>query len=155
MCLFTFYFKKEVLAGIEKRSPYSVLLSKLKGDDFDMKKIFTFSIILSLLVSVIGFVNEKEVEASTGPFVHPGLLHTQADFDRMKQMVNAGTRPYLDGYNQLVNSSLSSSNWIPRATDTIIRGGTGDNVSLLYIDIARAYQNALLWKITGNTANGN
>jgi hypothetical protein len=25
---------------------------------------------------------------------------------------------------------------------------------LLYVDVARAYQNALLWKITGNTANG-
>jgi hypothetical protein len=25
----------------------------------------------------------------------------------------------------------------------------------LYVDAARAYQNALLWKITGNTANGN
>ena len=119
-----------------------------------MKKILSFSIILSLLVSMIGFVNVREAEASTGPFVHPGLLHTQADFDRMTQMVNAGTQPYLDGYNQLVNSTLSSSNWTPRATATIIRGGAGDNVTLLSIDVARAYQNALLWKITGNTANG-
>ncbi|XEC94420.1 RICIN domain-containing protein [Paenibacillus tarimensis] len=117
------------------------------------KKIIAVSMIVSLLATMIGFVNEGEA-ATTGPFVHPGILHTQADFDRMGQMVNAGTQPYLDGYNRLVNSSLSSSNWTPRATDTIIRGGTGDNVSLLYIDIARAYQNALLWKITGNTANG-
>ncbi|WP_082614650.1 AbfB domain-containing protein [Paenibacillus sp. Soil787] len=116
-----------------------------------MKKILAFSIILCLLVSMIGFV--KEGQAATD-FVHPGILHTQADFDRMKQMVNAGTQPYLDGYNQLVNSPLSSSNWTQRATATITRGGTGDNVSLLYIDVARAYQNALLWKITGNTANG-
>jgi hypothetical protein len=93
-------------------------------------------------------------QAATTAFVHPGILHTQADFDRMKQMVNAGTQPYLEGYNQLAGSPLSSSNWTPRATDTIIRGGTGNNVSLLYIDVARAYQNALLWKITGNTANG-
>ena len=119
-----------------------------------MKKMLAFSIMLSLLVSVIGFISESQVEASTGPFVHPGLLHTQADFDRMTQMVNAGTQPYLDGYNQLVNSTLSSSNWTPKATATITRGGTGDNVTLLSIDVARAYQNALLWKITGNTANG-
>ncbi len=117
-----------------------------------MKKILAFSIILSLLVSMIVYVNEGQ--AATSPFAHPGILHTQADFDRMTQMVNAGTQPYLDGYNQLVNSTLSSSNWTPRATATIIRGGTGDNVSLLSIDVARAYQNALLWKITGNTANG-
>jgi hypothetical protein len=117
-----------------------------------MKKILSFSVIVSLLLSMIVFVNEGQ--ASTGNFVHPGILHTQADIDRITQMVNAGTQPYLDGYNQLVGSSLSSTNWTPRATETIIRGGTGDNVSLLYIDVARAYQNALLWKITGNTANG-
>lgn len=117
-----------------------------------MKKILAFSIILSLLVSMIGYVNKGQAATD---FVHPGILHTQADFDRMQQMVNAGTQPYLDGYNQLVGSPLSSSNWTPRATATINRGGTDDNVALLYIDIARAYQNALLWKITGNTANGN
>ncbi|HTG70372.1 MAG TPA: AbfB domain-containing protein [Candidatus Udaeobacter sp.] len=117
-----------------------------------MKKMLAFSIILSLLLSMLVYVNEGQ--AATTPFAHPGILHTQADFDRMTQMVNAGTQPYLDGYNQLVGSAFSSSNWTPRATDTIIRGGEGDNVSLLYIDVARAYQNALLWKITGNTANG-
>ncbi|WP_223829338.1 AbfB domain-containing protein [Paenibacillus arenilitoris] len=119
-----------------------------------MKKLIKYLIVFSLLASMFGFVHEKEAGASTGPFAHPGLLHTQADFDRMEQMVDAGTRPYLDGYNQLAGSALSSSNWTPRATDTIIRGGTGDNVALLFIDVARAYQNALLWKITGNTANG-
>ncbi|WP_308368101.1 MULTISPECIES: RICIN domain-containing protein [unclassified Microbulbifer] len=109
-----------------------------------MKKLLAFTFVICLLGGTRGYA----------AFEHPGILHTQADFDRMSQMVNAGTQPYLDGYNQLANSSLSSSDWTPRATDTIIRGGTGDNVALLYIDVARAYQNALLWKITGNTANG-
>ncbi|WP_084134630.1 RICIN domain-containing protein [Paenibacillus harenae] len=117
-----------------------------------MKRILAVSMILCLLASMIGFVDKGQAAATD--FVHPGILHTQADFDRMKQMVNAGTQPYLDGYNKLVSSPLSSSNWTPRATDTIIRGGTGDNVALLNVDVARAYQNALLWKITGNTANG-
>lgn len=111
---------------------------------------------MSLVFALANITSKQDVaEAATTPFAHPGLLHTQADFDRMKLMINAGTQPYLDGYNQLANSSLSSSSWTPRATGTIIRGGTGDNVALLYNDVARAYQNALLWKITGNTANGN
>lgn len=109
-----------------------------------MKKLLAFTFVICLLGGTRGYA----------AFEHPGILHTQADFDRMSQMVNAGTQPYLDGYNQLANSSLSSPDWTPRATDTIVRGGTGDNVALLYIDVARAYQNALLWKITGNTANG-
>ena len=119
-----------------------------------MKKILAFSIILSLLVSMIGFVSEGKQKHLQVPLYIPAYCTHRQISTRMTQMVNAGTQPYLDGYNQLANSTLSSSNWTPRATATIIRGGTGDNVTLLSIDVARAYQNALLWKITGNTANG-
>jgi len=116
-----------------------------------MKKAVVLPVVLGLFLSLFATV-EKSYGAT--PFMHPGLLHTQADFDRMTQMVEDGVQPYLDGFNQLVNSPLSSANWTPRATETIIRGGSGQNYSLLYIDIARAYQNALLWKITGDTAHG-
>lgn len=120
-----------------------------------MKKSFLLALVFSLLFSLGGLNVEGKAEAAeAGAFVHPGLLHSDNDFNRMKQMVNAGTQPYLDGWNQLVNSPLSQSGWTPRATATIIRGGTGDNVALLFNDVARAYQNALRWKISGNTANG-
>lgn len=117
-----------------------------------MKNLLAFTLVACLLACTKGLISDAK--AATDPFLHPGILNTQADFDRMKQMIDAGTEPYVSGYDQLVNSPLSSSSWTPRATDTIIRGGSGDNVALLYIDIARAYQNALLWKITGDTANG-
>lgn len=126
-----------------------------------MKKCWTMLILLSLLLSPFSGMTDRKAEAAEVPkavaaaaFVHPGLLHTQADLDRVKQMVNAGTQPYLDGWNQLVNSPLSQAGWTPRATATISRGGSGDNVALLYNDIARAYQNALRWKISGSTAHG-
>ncbi|WP_199619402.1 RICIN domain-containing protein [Paenibacillus alkalitolerans] len=118
-----------------------------------MKKILAFSMILCFLASMIGNVREGQA-ATTGPFVHPGILHTQADFDRMKQMVEAGTEPYWSGFEKLKSSPLSASGWTPRATETIIRGGDGDNVALLYIDVARAFQNAIRWKVTGDTAHG-
>ncbi|RRJ67635.1 hypothetical protein EHV15_17705 [Paenibacillus oralis] len=112
-------------------------------------------IVLSFLISPFSSVDIQKTEAAApAAFAHPGLLHTQADLDRIKQMVNAGTQPYLDGWNQLVNSPLSQAGWTPRATDTIKRGGTGDNVALLSNDIARAYQNALRWKISGSKAHG-
>ncbi|WP_081972183.1 RICIN domain-containing protein [Paenibacillus borealis] len=120
-----------------------------------MKKFVMILFILTLAAGLTGLVPVKQAEAApAGGFAHPGLLHSQADFDRMRQMVNAGTQPYLDGWNQLMNSPLSQAGWTPRATATIIRGGTGDNVALLYNDTARAYQNALRWKISGSTANG-
>jgi hypothetical protein len=87
-------------------------------------------------------------------FVHPGVMHTQADFDRMRAKVNANAQPWKGSWDLLVASAHSQSTWTPRATATVIRGGTGDNVALLYNDVQAAYQNALRWKISGSTAHG-
>lgn len=84
-----------------------------------------------------------------------GILHTEADFERMRVKVNAGAQPWKGSWDKLLLSPHSSSSWTSRATAIVIRGGTGDNVALLYNDVAAAYQNALIWKITGNAANGN
>lgn len=118
-----------------------------------MNKTLIVTMVFSLCMGMLGFGFAAKAEAAA-EFTHPGLLHTQADFNRMQQMVGTGAQPYLDGWNQLLNSPLSQSGWTPGATATIVRGGTGDNVALLYNDIARAYQNALRWKISGSTANG-
>ncbi|WP_433939640.1 RICIN domain-containing protein [Paenibacillus lautus] len=120
-----------------------------------MKRGVVLSLILGLMLSMTGYVHGEGAEpASAGPFLHPGLLHTQTDLARIKQKVEEGAQPYLDGWNQLVNSPYSQAGWTPRATATIVRGGASDNVALLYNDVARAYQNALRWKITGSTAHG-
>lgn len=98
----------------------------------------------------------KQGNAQTFAITHAGgILHTEADFERMRVKVNAGAQPWKGSWDKLLASPLSSSTWTSRATDTIIRGGTGDNVALLYKDVAAAYQNALIYKINGNTANGN
>ncbi|WP_327583912.1 AbfB domain-containing protein [Nonomuraea sp. NBC_00507] len=86
---------------------------------------------------------------------HPGLLHTQADFDRMRAQVNAGAQPWKAGWDRLVANAHSQSTWTPRPTATIIRGGDGQNYPQLYNDIHAAYQNALRWKVSGSTAHGN
>ncbi|KPH97833.1 Alginate lyase [Actinobacteria bacterium OK006] len=90
----------------------------------------------------------------TSGFVHPGLLHTQADFDRMAEKVKAGAQPWKAGYDRLMANRHSQNTWSPRATPTVIRGGAGQNYPTLYNDIHAAYQNALRWKVTGETAHG-
>src|SRR5687768_2717510 len=91
-------------------------------------------------------------QASFGA-VHPGMLHTEADFTRMREKVNASAQPWKGSWDLLVTRRNSQSNWGPRPVATVIRGGTGDNVALLYNDVHAAYQNALRWKISGDVAH--
>jgi hypothetical protein len=86
---------------------------------------------------------------------HPSLLHTEDDFARMRAKVRAGEQPWTGSWDKLVRSRNSQSDWDPRATSVITRGGTGDNVGLLYNDVAAAYQNALRWKISDDVAHAN
>lgn len=109
--------------------------------------------------------NKTEIETTTPAhnlpsgeqqcvFNHPGILYTQSSIEYMKYAVDNKISPNYDTWLELLNSPLSSTDWSPRAVETIVRGGNGDNVSRLYIDVARAYQCALIWKISGDTAHG-
>jgi len=85
-------------------------------------------------------------------FVHPGLLHTEADFIRMRDKVKAGAQPWLDGWNALLGTGRSHLNNSPRPLQTVIRGGTDSNFAQMYIDIARTYQLAVRWKVSEDKA---
>jgi fibronectin type 3 domain-containing protein/regulation of enolase protein 1 (concanavalin A-like superfamily) len=87
-----------------------------------------------------------------GTFVHPGLLNTAADFERMRTNVALGQEPWLSNFNALASSWMSANgSWPSHAQATITRGATNDT-SRLYNDIAVIYGSALRWKITGDTA---
>jgi len=93
--------------------------------------------------------------SSNGTFVHPGLLHTQSDFDRMSQKVAAQASPWIDSWNILIANSHVSLSYSPRPQAVVYRGSDGvhsQNYTLLYNDIAAAYACALRWKVTGATA---
>jgi hypothetical protein len=103
-------------------------------------------------LTVAGLAGFGIAQARTG--AHPGLLHTQADLDRMHQKVYANQEPWLSGWNRLIQNSHSWPGWTPRPVATVVRGGgVGENYSLLYNDMHAAYQNALRWRIQNNTAH--
>jgi len=104
---------------------------------------------LCLLILVAGLSQTVRGQA----FVHPGLLHKAADFTRMTTEVNAGANPWIQGWEVLTNNSHAQSSYVPNPQTDIDRGGTVNNYGIFYNDIAAAYQNALVWKISGNTAN--
>lgn len=88
-------------------------------------------------------------------FVHPGVLNTEADYARMRQKIAEKAEPWLTAWNNLLAAPEAQLTWAPRATATVIRGGTGDNIVLMYRDVAAAYEHALIYKISGDTRYGN
>lgn len=90
-------------------------------------------------------------------FVHPGMLHKESDFVRMRTKVAQNAQPWKSGYDKLVANPKSSSGYgMSTPQDTVYRGYDGvhrENYVGLYNDVAAAYANALRWKVSGNTAN--
>nr|WP_321406503.1 LamG-like jellyroll fold domain-containing protein [uncultured Carboxylicivirga sp.] len=87
-------------------------------------------------------------------FKHPGLLHTNTDFERIKAQLAAGEESVVAGYINLTNNEWSQSDVTTWPVETIKRGIAGDEN---YINAARgahaAYLNALRWKISGDIAH--
>lgn len=115
-----------------------------------MKKITALILCIAMAFSQLAFVHANEEK----PFLHPGVLNTAVDLERIAQAVKNKEQPIYDGWNMLLSSSFSSPNQSDRATETIVRGGNGQNFGQLYQDCAKAYQNALRYHIEGNEECG-
>lgn len=116
-----------------------------------MKKVYTFLTALFLTLGVMA----QTYNTNRG-FVHPGGLHTQEDFDRIKALLAKGDPTITAAAKVLTSAAYAQSTAGTYPVKTIVRGGgKGEN----YINAARgatiAYQNALVWKITGNKSNAN
>jgi hypothetical protein len=94
---------------------------------------------------------QSQPASVTGVFKHPGLLHTQADLQRMHDKVGAGVEPWAAGYGKLLAARWSDLGMTPNPVEVIIRGGA-DNWWVMTLDMQRAYHLALRWKITGDEA---
>ncbi len=83
-------------------------------------------------------------------FIHPGLLHSQADLDRIKQKVHAGEEPWKSGYQIFQIDSASQAKYRMRGPAETI--GRAPNVNFVEFDqdANAAYQIALMWAITGD-----
>lgn len=116
----------------------------LGGTKMNLKRIFSAVTSAAMIFSsAAAFADMK----------HPGALHTAEDFTRIKTALNQGKEPYKSAFEVLKASEYAKPAG-SSATETINRGGNGDNVARLYRDVARAYQCALRWKIEGNAECG-
>ncbi|WP_062642651.1 alginate lyase family protein [Streptomyces maremycinicus] len=88
-------------------------------------------------------------------FTHPGLLHTADDLARMKAAVAAKESPVHDGYLAFAAHARSQPTYPIQNTGQITSWGRGpaNFQNQAVADSAAAYQNALMWAVTGNRAN--
>lgn len=107
---------------------------------------------LSLALSGSLAVASPSHRARQDGLVHPGLLHTQEDFDRITGFVNDQKEPWLTGWNKL--TARANADYSPNPVETVYRGtGSPENYANLFRDAAAAYANALHWKISGEEAH--
>ena len=113
----------------------------LAGDNFGSARIMTADSTTNLPT------------ARTGAFVHPGLLHDAADFQRMRAHLNQ--EPWKSGWQRLIANRHASLAYRPRPAEEVVRGRNRlatvpENYPLLFNDIAAAYVCALRWQGSGD-----
>lgn len=115
-----------------------------------MKRLLSFFV--AVVLTTTANVQAQAYDASRG-FVHPGGMHTQADFDRVKAQLAAGHTQVKQAYTVLKNAEYAQSTVQTYPVETIVRGGgVGENYMNAARGAAMAYQNALRWKIEDNEA---
>ncbi len=76
----------------------------------------------------------SDFEAGDRGFIHPGGLHTQEDFDRVKRLLAEGDPTITAAWNVLKANEYSGSSIAKYPVETIIRGGSsGQN----YMNVCR------------------
>lgn len=85
-------------------------------------------------------------------FVHPGGIHTEEDFERVRKQISEGNEKVISAFDILKNSEWSRLTTQTWPVEVIIRGEGQQN----YINAARgahiAYQSALRWKLENDDA---
>ena len=90
------------------------------------------------------------IKSRQQPFVHPGLLHTSEDFERIRGFVKAEQEPFVLDWVKL--STQADPDYVPNPQPTIWRGAQTEgpnNVADLFTDIGTAYVLAVRWKVGG------
>jgi hypothetical protein len=111
------------------------------------------------LADTTGLITIKYIDTLPAgtPFKHPGTLHTDDDFARIKAALGSNMSPWMEGYAMLKNNKHAATTYIANPVVKLIRGGNSreepepDNYSRAFNDVAAAYQTALRWKIEGDT----
>ncbi|MGH9604677.1 MAG: alginate lyase family protein [Terracidiphilus sp.] len=120
---------------------------------FDMRRLsrrefngFAAAAGLGLLAPLSGWSAEPQSFA----FIHPGILHTQADLDRMRAGVSHGRAPVEAGFAKLRENRFSQPDYAPHPFGEEIARNPSVNEPAFDDDANAAYQCSLIAAITGD-----
>ena len=100
-------------------------------------------------ISVSGGMATAAVPSSG--FRHPGCLVTLGDIARIQRGLVAKDPMMTNAFERLRISPFAQTGVTTRPTEAIVRGGRGENYMNAAYGAAAAFQNALLWRIGGDT----
>jgi hypothetical protein len=110
------------------------------------KKNWSFNLLCCvLMVSGIAEVRGQS-------FVHPGLLHSAADFSRMKSGIEKMQEPIYQGYLVFKVNAQSQSSYLMQGPMPMVGRNPTIGQPVYDKDAAAAYQNAVMWVLTGQKA---
>ena len=85
-------------------------------------------------------------------FVHPGLLHSRQDLERIKNAVAAQQEPIAAGFAVFRAHPQSQSTYVMRGPLPLVGRNRSTGQAVYDSDANAAYQNAMMWAITGEAA---
>lgn len=119
-----------------------------------MKKTSTLTLRLAAATLMAAAFTATQAQQTDRGFIHPGALHTQADFDRIKAQLETKDPTTVAAFQKLAANEYSQATVKTYPTETVKRGGgSGENYMNAARGAAMAYQNALRWKIKGTRDN--
>jgi hypothetical protein len=88
-------------------------------------------------------------------FIHPGVLHTQKDFDRMAEIVQQKISPAYDSYLLMKDNPRASADYKMNGPFKVISrdGEYAYTKTKMETDFSAAYLNAIMWMVTKDPAH--
>ena len=106
-------------------------------------------------VAVMVLIISAGVAFADAGFVHPGLLQSRADLERLKLAVAANSEPIYSGYQVFISNAESQLTYQMRGPLAMIGRNPTVGQADYDSDANAAYQCAIMWCITGNRAYAN
>jgi hypothetical protein len=108
-----------------------------------------------MFIFLLGVLGMVPGASGADTFVHPGLLQSREDLERMKTAVAAKSEPVYSGYEVFRDNAQSRLDYKMRGPLATVGRNPTVGQSIYDSDANAAYQCAIMWCITGDIAYAN